>query len=81
MTEPGCQETVTWVIMNRPIYITPSQLNMLRKLVQGQESDPRAPLGGNFRPIQPLNGRTMRTNIFVSSGKVTCPKRRFKSVI
>ena len=38
--------------------------------MQGEISDPRAPLGGNFRPIQPLNGRTMRTNIFVSSGKV-----------
>ena len=37
--------------------------------MQGEISDPRAPLGGNFRPIQPLNGRTMRTNIFVS-GKV-----------
>ena len=37
--------------------------------MQGEISDPRAPLGGNFRPIQPLNGRAMRTNIFVS-GKV-----------
>ena len=26
MTEPGCQETVTWIIMNRPIYITPQQV-------------------------------------------------------
>ena len=26
MTEPGCQETVTWVIMNRPIYVTPQQV-------------------------------------------------------
>ena len=26
MTEPGCQETVTWIIMNRPIYVTPQQV-------------------------------------------------------
>ena len=36
MTEPGCQETVTWIIMNRPIYITPQQVfiegNKLLKL-------------------------------------------------
>ena len=70
MTEPGCQETVTWVIMNKPIYVTPQQLQVFRKLVQGEEEDPRAPLGGNFRPAQPLNGRSLRTNIFVSADKV-----------
>jgi hypothetical protein len=26
MTQPGCQETVTWIVMNRPIYITMSQV-------------------------------------------------------
>ena len=31
---------------------------------QGDAADPRAPLSGNFRPIQALNGRTIRTNIF-----------------
>ena len=70
MTEPGCQETVTWIIMNKPIYVTPQQLQVFRKLVQGEEEDPRAPLGGNFRPAQPLNGRSLRTNIFVSTDKV-----------
>ena len=25
-TEPGCRETVTWIIMNRPIYITHKQV-------------------------------------------------------
>ena len=35
--------------------------------MQGEAIDPRAPLGGNVRPIQPLNGRSIRTNIFVSS--------------
>ena len=42
------------------------QLYTLRKLNQGDAADPRAPLGGNFRPIQPLNGRTIRTNIFMA---------------
>ena len=129
-TEPGCSETVAWIIMNRPIYITHKQVNKsdifcqgkyskdhiysrwgegyenrgyftyrqmslidilrrevtnylvimmsmlyfffnqqlytLRKLNQGDVADPRAPLGGNFRPTQPLNGRTVRTNIFLT---------------
>ena len=26
LTEPGCQETVTWMIMNKPIYATPQQV-------------------------------------------------------
>ena len=42
------------------------QLYTLRKLNQGDVADPRAPLGGNFRPTQPLNGRTFRTNIFLT---------------
>ena len=33
MTEPGCQETVTWVIMNRPIYITPQQVILGRSRI------------------------------------------------
>jgi len=65
-TQPGCSETVTWIILNKPIYITHKQLYTLRKLNQGDVADPRAPLGANFRPIQPLNGRTIRTNIFLS---------------
>ena len=42
------------------------QLYTLRKLNQGDAADPRAPLSGNFRPIQALNGRTIRTNIFLA---------------
>ena len=38
--------------------------------MQGGADDPRAPLGGNFRPVQPLNGRSLRTNVFLSSDKV-----------
>ena len=38
--------------------------------MQGGADDPRAPLGGNFRPVQALNGRSLRTNVFLSSDKV-----------
>lgn len=38
-TMPACQETVTWVVMNKPIYITKQQLHALRKLMQGDEGE------------------------------------------
>lgn len=34
-----------------------------RKLMQGYINSPKAPLASNFRPIQPLNQRILRTNI------------------
>ncbi|KFM76922.1 Carbonic anhydrase-related protein 10, partial [Stegodyphus mimosarum] len=74
LTMPGCQETVTWIVMNRPIYITKQQLYILRKLVQGVENSPKAPLGNNFRPPMPLNQRVVRTNIdFQRAQGKKCP--------
>ncbi|XP_017775469.1 PREDICTED: carbonic anhydrase-related protein 10-like [Nicrophorus vespilloides] len=62
-THPGCWETTVWIILNKPIYITKHELYALRKLMQGTEDAPKAPLGNNARPIQPLHHRTIRTNI------------------
>ncbi|XP_059485207.1 carbonic anhydrase-related protein 10-like isoform X2 [Neocloeon triangulifer] len=74
-TSPACHETVTWVVLNKPIYITKQQLHGLRRLVQGEESTPSAPLGGNFRPPQPLHHRPVRTNIDFNKqeGMKHCP--------
>ena len=62
-TYPGCWETVTWVIMNKPIYLSGAQMRGLRSLQQGDKLNPKSPLSGNVRPIQQLNSRTVRTNI------------------
>uniref|UniRef100_T1JAV0 Alpha-carbonic anhydrase domain-containing protein n=1 Tax=Strigamia maritima TaxID=126957 RepID=T1JAV0_STRMM len=62
-TMPGCHETVTWIILNKPIYITKQQLHALRKLMQGDKEHPKAPLGSNFRSPLPLHHRPVRTNI------------------
>ncbi|GFY71080.1 carbonic anhydrase-related protein 10 [Trichonephila inaurata madagascariensis] len=63
LTVPACHESVTWLVINRPIYITKQQLYILRKLMQGDERNPKAPLGNNFRPPLPLNRRALRSNI------------------
>ena len=49
------------------------KLAVLRKLMQGDASSPKAPLGNNFRPCQGLNHRVVRTNIDFRKNKVFMP--------
>lgn len=46
------------------------QLYALRRLMQGPEESPKAPLGNNARPVQNLHHRTVRTNIDFKQSKV-----------
>ncbi|XP_066908130.1 carbonic anhydrase-related protein 10 [Halyomorpha halys] len=74
-TAPPCHETLVWLILNRPIYITKQQLHGMRRLMQGEGNDDKAPLGNNFRPPQPLHHRPIRTNIEFNNkaGTKQCP--------
>ena len=65
------QESVTWIIPNKPIYVQAEHMEELKTLMQGTADDPRAPLAGNLRPTQPTNGRLVRTNINFDANKVT----------
>jgi len=69
LTQPGCQESVTWIIPNKPIYVQAEHMEQLKTLMQGTADDPRAPLAGNLRPTQPTNGRLVRTNINFDANK------------
>ncbi|XP_028968659.1 carbonic anhydrase-related protein 10 [Galendromus occidentalis] len=75
LTSPGCEETVNWIILNKPLYITQDQLGQMRKLKQGESSTPMAPLGDNFRPVQPLYRRVVRTNIDLYPNSETIDNR------
>lgn len=45
----------------------------IRRLMQGSQLTPKAPLGNNARPVQPLHHRTVRTNInFNKQGLPVC---------
>ena len=85
LTQPGCQvkakttklksnqtvqESVTWIIPNKPIYVQAEHMEQLKSLMQGTDDDPRAPLAGNLGPTQPRNGRLVRTNINFDNNKV-----------
>ncbi|XP_071551692.1 carbonic anhydrase-related protein 10-like isoform X1 [Panulirus ornatus] len=74
LTQPPCHETVTWVVINKPIYITKQQLHALRKLHQGTKKTPKARMVNNFRPTQQMYHRPVRTNIdFTNSRHLNCP--------
>lgn len=55
LTTPTCDETVQWVVNEMPIYITPEDLLLFRNL---RDKDGN-PITSNFRPVQPLNGRSV----------------------
>nr|XP_027195079.1 carbonic anhydrase-related protein 10-like [Dermatophagoides pteronyssinus] len=57
LTQPACFETVQWIIMNKPLYISGHQLHQLRTSLKNDGHQ------DNFRPIQQLNHRIVRTNI------------------
>ncbi|GAB1602434.1 carbonic anhydrase-related protein 10-like, partial [Argonauta hians] len=67
-TQPGCFETVTWIVFNKPVYISRDQIDALRKLKQGGKENLQMSMSDNIRPIMSTNQRTVRTNINFRSG-------------
>lgn len=66
-TYPGCWETVTWIVMNKPIYVTRQEMYALKQLMQGDRINPKSSLAPNSRPIQESYSRSIRTNIYFPS--------------
>jgi carbonic anhydrase len=50
LTTPPCSESVSWIVLAEPVEVAAEQLGRLR-----------ARYSGNDRPVQPLNGRQLRT--------------------
>ncbi|XP_061611743.1 carbonic anhydrase-related protein 10a isoform X3 [Phyllopteryx taeniolatus] len=76
MTIPPCFETATWILMNKPVYVTRMQMHSLRLLSQNQPSQIFLSMSDNVRPIQPLINRCIRTNINFSMQGKDCPNNR-----
>ncbi|XP_049532919.1 LOW QUALITY PROTEIN: carbonic anhydrase-like [Anopheles darlingi] len=55
LTTPPCAESVTWIVRNGSIPVAPKDLRALRNLLDSNGE----PLVDNFRPVQPLNDRTV----------------------
>ncbi|XP_034744985.1 carbonic anhydrase 4-like isoform X1 [Etheostoma cragini] len=62
LTTPGCTEAVIWTVFENTIPLSMDQLRVFSEL----QFHNGKPMVGNFRPVQPLNGR----QVFRSGGAV-----------
>ncbi|GFS20419.1 carbonic anhydrase-related protein 10-like Protein [Elysia marginata] len=62
-TQPACQETVTWVLFNKPIKIKSLELDKLRQLMKKNQQRSGTTTHDSIRTPMPLNNRPIRTNI------------------
>ncbi|XP_076467585.1 carbonic anhydrase-related protein 10-like [Babylonia areolata] len=78
LTQPACYETVTWIIINKPLYVSKEDLSRLRELTESKEGqqDEQYLQENNFRPTMPLSRRTVRTNIVPRSQEQSCGKKK-----
>ncbi|KAJ8027851.1 Carbonic anhydrase-related protein 10 [Holothuria leucospilota] len=74
LTSPPCYETVTWIVLNKPIHISEMELSNIRELRREEEmttvevGDTQQAvqtrlLESNFRGVKPRGNRAIRTNI------------------
>lgn len=68
LTTPGCYETVVWSVFEETIKLSAEQLELLRTLSYITEDEEMTetrvdPLVDNFRPIQPVNNRTVYAGV------------------
>ncbi|KAH0617597.1 hypothetical protein JD844_016017 [Phrynosoma platyrhinos] len=60
-TTPPCDECVTWILLKEPIVVSADQMAKLRSLSSNAENEPFCPLEDNWRPLQPINHRMVRS--------------------
>ncbi len=57
LTTPPCSEGVKWIIMTNPIQLSGQQIGQFQAIIKG-----------NNRPVQPLNGRSVASDLVAASG-------------
>ncbi|XP_068234635.1 uncharacterized protein [Palaemon carinicauda] len=57
LTTPTCNEIVTWTVFRKPIEVSSAQMAAFRALLD----DHSEPMVNNYRPVQPLNGRSVQS--------------------
>merc|ERR1719357_2160532 len=67
LTTPDCTEVVTWSLLHQNQVVSEQQLQRLRSLLDSEG----LPMGDNFRPVQPLNGRKIKVTGWKSGVVVT----------
>ncbi|XP_051538368.1 carbonic anhydrase 2 [Myxocyprinus asiaticus] len=62
LTTPPLHESVTWIVCKEPINISSAQLKKFRSLMFSAEEEDACCMVNNYRPPQPLKGRTVRAS-------------------
>lgn len=58
LTTPPLSESVTWVVFKEPMKVSRSQIEAFRAMTNVEDK----PMGGNFRPPCPMNGRVVKAS-------------------
>ena len=72
-TTPKCSENVEWIVFHQTVSISSRQLQAFRSVSSTKQGT--EPLVNNFRPVQPLNNRTVLRNfgmIFENKLNIYC---------
>jgi hypothetical protein len=78
LTTPGCNENITWFVMRKPMYASPSQiLTLTRALAIDQGGMSR---GADNRLVQPLNGRVIQASFAAPPTAVIAQTASFTGV-
>uniref|UniRef100_A0A8C6HFT4 Alpha-carbonic anhydrase domain-containing protein n=1 Tax=Mus spicilegus TaxID=10103 RepID=A0A8C6HFT4_MUSSI len=62
LTTPPLSESVTWIIKKQPVEVDRDQLEQFRTLLFTSEGEKEKRMVDNFRPLQPLMNRTVRSS-------------------
>lgn len=62
LTTPPLSESVTWIIKKQPVEVDHDQLEQFRTLLVTSEGEKEKRMVDNFRPLQPLMNRTVRSS-------------------
>ncbi|KAI5938973.1 Carbonic anhydrase 5A, mitochondrial [Manis javanica] len=62
LTTPPLTESVTWIVQKQPVEVAPDQLAALRTLLVSALGEEEKTMANNYRPIQPLMGRKVRSS-------------------
>uniref|UniRef100_A0A8C6YLE6 Carbonic anhydrase 5B n=1 Tax=Naja naja TaxID=35670 RepID=A0A8C6YLE6_NAJNA len=62
LTTPPLSESVTWIIKKKAIEVDEDQLEVFRMLLFSQAGEDEERMVDNFRPLQPIMDRTVRSS-------------------
>ncbi|XP_062966162.1 carbonic anhydrase 5A, mitochondrial [Cynocephalus volans] len=68
LTTPPLSESVTWVIQKQPIEVAQDQLSAFRSLLFSAPGEERWTMVNNYRPLQPLMNREVRSSFQATEG-------------